>query len=196
MALDDKYAEFVSHPRYGSGPRFSGVRPERAPPGCRQMGFGSYPPVQGTAVKADVERQSSCPVPVAYYFDAERICQDCQRPFLFFAEEQKYWYEELGFPLDSDCVRCVPCRKRQREIAKTVARYEQLVTRSDRTLDETAELGECCLTLIEENVFTARRLETVRMVLNRLRKSGALGSDHRYSAIVSRLAALEERPKE
>jgi hypothetical protein len=30
---------------------------------------------------------------------------------LLFAEEQKYWYEELKFPLEANCLDCVPCRK-------------------------------------------------------------------------------------
>jgi hypothetical protein len=194
MDRHDKYDDYVSHPRYGKGPRFSGVEPVRADPGYRQMGLNSYPAVPGTAVEADLERQSPSPVPIAYYFDADRLCRDCGRPFLFFAEEQKYWYEELRFPLDSDCVRCFPCRKHQQVIAKTLSRYEQLVTSSNRTIDESAELGESCLTLIEEGIFPRQRLETVRMILNRLRKLDALATDSRYTAIATRLATLEQQP--
>ena len=41
---------------------------------------------------------------MTHYFDAKRVCRKCERPFLFFAEEQKYWYEDLRFPLEADCL--------------------------------------------------------------------------------------------
>jgi hypothetical protein len=52
-----------------------------------------------TAVAADVSRQIFTTMPVTHYFDVKRVCRGCQRPFLFFADEQKHWYEELGFSI-------------------------------------------------------------------------------------------------
>jgi hypothetical protein len=104
---EDEYANYVEHPRYGRGPRFTGLQPGAIPLGYRRTIYHDEGLIEGTAIAADLDWQSWSPVPVLYYFDLKRTCADCARPFLFFAEEQKYWYETLGFDLSADCVRCV-----------------------------------------------------------------------------------------
>ena len=52
-----------------------------------------------------MSRQSPAMVPVTHYYDVTRTCRDCDRPFIFFAQEQKHWYEQLGLPLEADCAR-------------------------------------------------------------------------------------------
>ncbi len=58
---------------------------------------------------------------VLAWFDEEKTCVDCGSTFVFSGAEQKYWYEELGFPVYSRPKRCVACRRayrRQRETQK------------------------------------------------------------------------------
>ncbi len=42
------------------------------------------------------------------------VCRTCARTFLFFAREQQYWYEDLHFYIDTDCVHCPTCRGSRR----------------------------------------------------------------------------------
>jgi len=170
MTKTDDYSRFVTHPRYGRRPRITGLNPEpgegesvflhwHSPPGSR---------IPDTAIAADLSRQSPATVPVTHYFDARRECRDCGRPFIFFAEEQKYWYEELGFPLESDCVRCVDCRKRRHGLDRRRERYEELFHASDRSVEQDLEMAECSLSLVESGIFHERQLQRVRVILKAL----------------------------
>ena len=113
MKARAKYADFVEHPRYGREPRLTGLDVTDLPDGTVYCHWHSPIGVRvpGTAVVADVTRQRRATIHVTHYFDAKRECRKCGRPFLFFADEQKYWYEELAFPLEADCLECPPCRK-------------------------------------------------------------------------------------
>ena len=111
---------------------------------------------------------------------------DCDRPFIFFAAEQKYWYEELGFPLESDCVRCVVCRKKQQGLELKRQRYEELFHVPERTPEQNLEMAECALSLVEAGVFAKQRqLERVRATLKRV------SSDPKLQALWERVHALE-----
>src|SRR5690554_738010 len=101
------YDSYVEHPRYGRKPRITGLNPVND---YRRVFLhwhsGDDCRIPNTAVEADLSRQSPAAVPVTHYFDVKRACRDCGRPFIFYALEQKHWYEELGFCLEADCVRC------------------------------------------------------------------------------------------
>ena len=186
----DDYADFVAHPRYGRRPRLTGLDPIPDPLGRVYLHWHSPAGIRipYTAIAADLSRQPRATIPVTHYFDAKRECRDCQRPFLFFAEEQKYWYEELGFALESDCVRCIECRQAQRGLEQKRERYAELLHVRDRTLEQDLELADCCLALVEARVFRERPLERVRAILNRLpRELDAATQD--------RIATLRERLK-
>ena len=183
------FREFVTHPRYGQGPRITGLDPENdfatgrvflhwhSPAGVR---------IPYTAIPADVSRQMPATVPVTHYFDAKRQCADCGRPFIFFAAEQKHWYEELGFPLESDCVRCVVCRKKQQGHEWHRQRYEELCHVPARTPEENLELAECAVSLIEAGVFGRRQIERVRSTLKKV------PSGPKLQALWQRVHALED----
>ena len=216
--MPDKYANYVDHPRYGRGPNLTGLNPDYRSPKVtlhwnattpteaaeryRAITGEKWPTVHGvsclsvtkripnTAVAADLTAQAWATVPVTHYFDVERICRDCDRWFIFFAEEQKHWYEELGFGLDSDCVRCVPCRKRQQGIGRQRQRYEELFHVSERTVDENLEMAECCLSLIEASVFNNRQAERVRMLLNRIPSDASGKVAARHKNLTARVRAI------
>jgi hypothetical protein len=194
----DKYADFVDHPRYGRRPKVTGLNLDtkyggdtfihwHSPKDCR---------IPNTAIPADLSRQTPATVAVTHYFDVTRQCRDCGRSFIFFAEEQKHWYEELGFGLDSDCVRCVPCRKRQQGVARTRERYEDLFHIPNRTTDENLEMADCCLSLIESGTFTRRQLDRVRMLLNAVTGDDGDTSAARYSELLGRVRSIEARDDE
>ena len=168
--MSPEFLTYVVHPRYGQGPRITGLNPQsdyatgqtflhwHSPAGVR---------IPNTAIAADVSRQMPATIPVTHFFDAARQCADCRSPFIFFAAEQKYWYEDLGFPLESDCIRCVPCRKKHQGVESTRARYEELFGIQNRTPAQDLEMVECSLTLVEAGLFGHRQLERVRSILKK-----------------------------
>jgi Probable zinc-ribbon domain len=105
-------------------------------------------------------------VPV-HYFDEKRHCRDCGKQFIFFAMEQKHWFEVLGFMLDADAVRCSICRKIRYGQKCKRQQYEELYHISNRTVEENIELANCCMVLIEEGDFLPQKTEFVRMLLNK-----------------------------
>ncbi len=211
---------YVDHPRYGDRPRVTGLNPSPMDAGVylhwntssRQEvvyrfealtgknwpdgDFGQPSPrtnrIPYTAVVADLTRQTAATIHVTHYFDLERQCRDCKRAFIFFAEEQKYWYEELGFGLDSDCVRCVDCRKVKQGISRQRAIYESLFQMAEKDELQTLEMAEACLSLIEQEVFTTKQTQRVRRLLNSLPENSTSRTGSRYSAVVRRLLAVEE----
>ena len=109
---------------------------------------------------------------IRYYFDSRRICRDCKRPFLFYAEEQKHWYEKLGIPLEINCIRCTPCRRKFRGANRARKRYSELLAVSKPSSPELMELVSISLDLIAAGEFSAhqRMFDQIRMWLNRLAK--------------------------
>ncbi|MEL6108529.1 MAG: zinc-ribbon domain containing protein [Planctomycetota bacterium] len=215
----DKYAQFADHPRYGRRPNVSGLNPSPMDRNVRlhwnatshkeivsqyQAVVGKEWPygdcseycdrtrrIPNTAITADLSRQTPATVSVTHYFDLERQCRDCSRPFIFFAEEQRYWYEELGFGLESDCVRCADCRKRQQGIARHRETYESLFHVANKTDKQTLEMADACLWLIEQDVFTTRQTERVRMLLNSIPEDADIRKRTRCSDLFSRVLAAE-----
>ncbi|TNE27236.1 MAG: hypothetical protein EP349_09415 [Alphaproteobacteria bacterium] len=169
-----EFASYVEHPRYGRYPHYTGENPQNdyvdihlhwrlKPEFC----------IANTAVAADLSRQSEALFPVTYYYDEKRICRDCDKPFIFFAQEQKHWYEDLGFFIDADCVRCIHCRKKEQWLARQKQRYDEFFHNTDRTADETLKMVDCCLTLIEEGIFTMKQEKQVRTLINSVKEQYA-----------------------
>ena len=188
--MKHKYADYVEHPRFGRYPQITGLNPEsNLTTGQPFLHWNATDRIPNTALEADVSRQSPAMVPVTHYYDVKRTCRDCDRPFIFFAQEQKHWYEELGLPLEADCVRCVPCRKRQQGIALKRERYEELFHVRERTPAERLEMVECCLSLIEEGIFHRRQTQRVRELLKQVEAHAEMADVAK--ALRRRLAALE-----
>ena len=164
------YSQFVKHPRFGRAPRYTTTQIPQ-PWGWNTVSYHCHDAIEGTSVRADLTRQTQATMPVEYYFDEMRSCLDCKRRFLFFALEQQYWYETLGFSLDANCVRCTDCRRQQHQIAQWRRRYEELCHVTSTTLDESLEWAEICLQLIEAHAFPVGKTTLVRRCLNVVRKS-------------------------
>ena len=192
--MEDEYSHYVAHPRFGQRPRLTGLNPQtdmqtgsvflhwHSPKECR---------IPHTAIRADLSKQSRATVPVTHYYDVRRECSDCGRPFLFFAEEQQYWYEDMGFALESNCVRCVPCRKRKQGIEQKRARYEELLHKPDPSIDERLEMAECCLTLMEAGEFYRRQTERVRMILRQVKSTSTEDQKKVIGSLINRVKLLE-----
>jgi hypothetical protein len=85
---------------------------------------GSYHPVAGQSLPrgflwGDPSRQLfGLGGPAVMFGPPEKVCRSCREPFTFTAAEQKHWYEELGFLLDSTAVHCRQCRAARRRIER------------------------------------------------------------------------------
>lgn len=166
----DDYRTYVEHPRFGRGPVLTGVNPGRHNVHLHWRTAHSLL-ISGTAVAADLEKQTPATVPVTHYFDERRTCRDCGRRFIFFAEEQKYWYEELGFGLDADCVRCYPCRRSSQHLDRLHERYRELLALGASSPQMCVEIAAVAINLMTAGGFAVhqRTLDRVRMWLNRAR---------------------------
>jgi len=191
----DRFAGFVDHPRYGRRPRITGLNPQPHDRGVNlhwnattyqevvsgyEAVIGKWPygnlgirvdrtkRIPNTAVPSDLARQSRATVPVTHYFDLERICLKCGKPFIFFAAEQKHWYETLRFPLEAQAVHCTICRKQNQALGKARATYERLHKLEDRSDTDTIRLLEALLTLIENNIFSTRQTQHARAIVKTL----------------------------
>ena len=68
-----------------------------------------------SAIRADVSRQNYSVCPRHWYVDATFKCSRCSETFCFTVAEQKRWYEELGFYVDSYAKACPACRRNDRQ---------------------------------------------------------------------------------
>lgn len=191
---EDEFENYVEHPRFGRGPRYT----ERVPKASliveffNRLWFKFQKEIPGTGIVADPSKQTTSSVWKPYYFDRKAVCMACKRPFLFFAEEQRFWYEELGFNLAVQCARCVECRKKVQLVRKAQQRYEKLITQIGRSPIDQMELIECYLVLIEEGVMHQRRYQDVRKYLKTI-KIGDV-SDDKLTDAWERVRSIEESP--
>lgn len=196
----DDYRSYVEHPRFGRGPRFSGLNPDVRRPFDVHWHSDEKVRIPNTAIEADGSKQRWAAgensyghgTVIRYYFDLRRVCRDCGRPFISFAEEQQHWYEVLGFPLEVDCVRCHECRRAQRGLEAAHKRYQELVVLPEPTPSEVVELTTLSLELIDGGAFSPhpRTFSRIRMWLNRLANSGT--HETQRVELVRRLEALEK----
>lgn len=186
------YSGFVEHPRYGKGPRLTGLDVTDLPDGKVYCHWHSPAGVRvpNTAIVADVARQGTPTLHVTHYFDAKRVCRKCGQPFLFFAEEQKHWYEDLKFPLEADCLDCVPCRKDEQRVRAIRQKYDALLGQTARTDADTLELVECGLYLVESVVFSVKLLPNLRGLLKPLSVHPESPYNTRAQALMSRINAV------
>lgn len=169
----EDFTNYVEHPRYGRGPIFTNLIPSLSKRdefvligragSCRSR-------INGTAVIADMEKQSGCAYAVKYYFDEKKCCPGCNRPFIFFAQQQKYWFDELGFNISTAGKWCYDCRQLRIGLKRNLLRYAELKNNDNRNIAESIEMAEICLTELEAGRFTERQTQTVRALLNVLSK--------------------------
>lgn len=194
---DEDYSTFVEHPRYGQLPRIT-AESTHAKIGSRSF-LHWHSPVEcripNTTVEAYTSKQCPATVHVTHYFDVIRTCVDCDRKFIFFAEEQKFWYETLKFPLEANCIRCCDCRREQRETSYLRECYETLVKREDLTEEETFELIDCAITLKERGEFGERVVERIRCWMNQLSKNEKIRKRQTFTDLEDRMNQLVANSK-
>jgi hypothetical protein len=81
----------------------------------------------GSAVRANTERQNCSICPRYWYVDAAFRCQRCGETFTFTADEQRAWYEQYRFWIDSLPKHCLTCRGDLREVKDARREYDQFI---------------------------------------------------------------------
>lgn len=82
------------------------------------------------AIKGEPNKQLFCDVaPHFAYFDKLGSCRDCGIVFTFSKIEQQHWYEQLGFWVQAEKVRCTACQR----LKKRRDSFSQLVAANDYT---------------------------------------------------------------
>lgn len=156
--------DLVPHPRYGTTIRTTQhdipvdeIRKYRG-----YQGETIFPE---SAIPADTSKQNFSTFPRSYYVDVLKRCRDCERNFLFFAEEQRFWYESLGIYIDADCVYCPECRKRNRANKQRLARHHELINKPRLTIRESVTLAEEMVEMWRDGVITdASKLGRVKNI--------------------------------
>jgi hypothetical protein len=77
------------------------------------------------AVRADISKQDFSVCPRHWYVDAAFRCARCDQTFVFSAEEQRFWYEELRFFVDALPKHCKACRRQLREWKTLKQEYDR-----------------------------------------------------------------------
>jgi hypothetical protein len=188
----DDYSGYQEHPRYGKGPRITGLNPSDTQFDEKvflHWHSGVDARIPNTAVKANTDKQLPATIPVTHYFDAKRVCRKCGAYFIFFAEEQRYWYEELNFPLEADTVKCINCRKYEHKLGEARREYETLLTKQNRSNDETLRTVEFGVFLVEEGLFSHKVLSKLSGYLRAL----DAGAADRTNSLMQKISSLENR---
>lgn len=80
-----------------------------------------------SAVRGNPEKQNYSVCPRYWYIDADFVCKSCRKDFTWTAAEQKAWFEECYFWIDSSPHHCKTCSAERRRLATLRKEYDSLV---------------------------------------------------------------------
>ena len=130
---------------------FGKTDPKRMPP---HFFFGAVQLDLSSAAQANVDKQNYSTCPRYWYIDAIFLCQDCAAQFTWTADEQRAWFEEYGFYVDSHPTRCAKCRRNSRRLKSLRQEYDRTVERA--RAGESLEEKKRVLSLIDQIEELAR----------------------------------------
>jgi len=101
-----------------------------------------------SAVRANAGRQNCSICPRYWYVDTIFPCDRCGEEFAFTAAEQRIWYEDYRFWVDSLPKHCLACRRELRELKAARQHYDRWIEQALQTGDH--ELKERLARVIDE----------------------------------------------
>lgn len=128
------------------------------------------------AIRADISKQNYSVRPRRWYIDATFRCSRCGEYFVFTADEQRFWYEELGFWIDSQPKHCKQCRSELRHLKALQQEYDRDIERimaRDADHDRKRRLLEVIEALADGGVELPERMQERRRVLEKQLDRGA-----------------------
>jgi hypothetical protein len=95
-----------------------------------------------TAVRANTEKQNCSVCPRHWYIDADFRCERCRQEFTWTAGEQKTWFEDYFFWVDSTPRHCRKCRGELRRLGDLQKEYDATVAaaRNHGTLNQKSRI--------------------------------------------------------
>ncbi|HZK79932.1 MAG TPA: zinc-ribbon domain containing protein [Humisphaera sp.] len=133
-----------------------------------------------TAIEADISKQAYSVCPRHWYIDAAFRCARCDNTFVFSAEEQRFWYEELGFYIDSQAKHCGNCRLELRQLKSLRQEYDREIAAalaSDAGLEQKKRVMAAVDALDRGGVKLPEKIQENRRILarqvERIERSGA-----------------------
>jgi hypothetical protein len=78
-----------------------------------------------TAVRSNPEKQNCSICPRYWYVEAIFPCERCGIEFAFSVAEQRAWYEDYGFWVDSLPRQCLACRRDLRQLRAVRQEYDR-----------------------------------------------------------------------
>ena len=81
-----------------------------------------------TAIPANPEKQNYSVCPRHWYVDALFKCKGCGDEFTWTAVEQKVWFDDYFFWIDSKPQHCKKCRTERRRLSELWKEYGTMVT--------------------------------------------------------------------
>jgi hypothetical protein len=80
-----------------------------------------------TAIRGTPEKQNYSVCPRHWYVDADFKCDRCTREYTWTAAEQKVWFEDYFFWVDSQPRHCKSCRIELRQLSRLRQEYDATV---------------------------------------------------------------------
>jgi hypothetical protein len=122
-----------------------------------------------TAERADIDKQNYTVCPRHWYVDAAFRCRDCGELFTWSAGEQRVWFEEYGFYVDSQPVRCPKCRKDRRTLKALQQEYDRMIgpARAGATLEEKKQVLRVIDQITEVSNGVPENMRAARDLLQR-----------------------------
>jgi hypothetical protein len=100
-----------------------------------------------SAVRANPEKQNRSICPRHWYLDSVFPCDHCGERFTFTGAEQRVWYEEYGFWIDSRPKHCPDCRRTFRHLKTARQEYDRSIDEALRS--QNVELKERVVAVID-----------------------------------------------
>lgn len=101
---------------------FGAENPREMPP---HFFYGALRLKYETAVRSNPSNQNCSVCPRYWYVDAIFACSRCGGEFAFSADEQRMWYEQYGFWVDSRPKHCLACRRDLRNLKALRKEYDR-----------------------------------------------------------------------
>lgn len=80
-----------------------------------------------TAIRGNPEKQNYSVCPRHWYIDADFNCARCRKEFTWTAREQKAWFEEYRFWIDSHPRLCKSCMADRKHLESLRVEYDSIV---------------------------------------------------------------------
>lgn len=149
---------------------FGNTDPKMMPP---HFFYGATNIDYSTAVRAETGMQNYSVCPREWYIDARFICHGCNATFIWSASEQKAWFEDYKFWVDSCPTLCIECRKEKRELKKLRQEYDRLVLKAKSSKEIGIKKKVVYLICSLENSLKLPEgiIETKKVLLKQIKKA-------------------------